>query len=1279
MGRAIDHSHSRKGHPFWRVSLLGLALLLAFACGGGAKPSEVLAPATPGFANQPAAQTVTLGQTATFSVTATGFAPFTYQWMKDGTPIPAATGASYTTPATGMADDGAQFSVRITNRLGSADSSSASLWVQWAPAISSQPLDKSVVGGQSATFSVIANGKPTPTYQWQRNLTDIPGATGPDYTLNGATLADHGATFRCRISNAAGTTDTRSAILSVQPATSIPSITAFSAAPATLLLGQSATLTWVVTGATSLSIDQNVGSVTGLSSTSVTPTSTGIITYTLTASNSAGPATATTQVSVQALPTYALTVNLGSGVMGAPAASASYTQGTAVAYSYALLPGYQNLQVRVDGVLAGNSGSVTMNGPHTLAVTALRTYTITANAGANGSITPSGTTTVTQGSSQTYAITPNAGYQVASLMVDGTPVAVQPTYTFANVSADHSISATFAPVLTVSLDAGVTGTPTATAVQTPGASVPYSYALLPGFNNLAVTLDGSPAPASGTVTMNGPHTLTATSQVQTFTLAASAGPNGSISPAGTTTLNYGSSQVFTVTADPGYQVANVLVDGASVGALTSYTFTNLSANHTISATFQVRTFTITASSSPHGNIGPSGAVVVNQGSTLTFSLTPNAGYQLTSLLVDGASVGTPVSYTFTNVVADHTIVATFSPILTVTVGLGVTGTPGATSAPALGSTVNYNYALATGYKNLSVLLDGNPVAVSGSFTMNGPHTLAASALIQTFTITASAGTNGSISPTGSTTLNYGGSQTYTMTPDPGYQVADVLVDGISVGAVTSYGFVSLAANHTISVSFSALPQFVLTVIKTSGISGVPLSTLGYTPGTAVHYAYSLQPGYQNLQVKLDGVLVGSTGDVTMDGPHTLDVSAQITTYLITVSPGPNGSISPGTGFVNYNTSPTYTITPDPGYDVANVNVDGANLGAITTYTILAVAETHTISATFTFVGPIIAGRVGHSATLLASGKTLVAGGSSAAPSASSDLTSSLLYDAATQTWSPSGSLSAGRTDHTATRLQDGTVLVAGGVQGSTYLTSAEIFNPTSGSWSPTGSLSLARSGHSATLLADGRVLVVGGHDATGPLPTTELYDPTTRLWSPVSSLATARSNHSATLLADGTVLVAGGLGVTGAILHSERFDPQTGVWSLTAGALAEARASHSATLLADGTVLVAGGTGNAGALSSAERFDPGAGTWALTGALDAPRTGHRATLLPSGMVLVSGGSDGTTALLTVEAYDPIGGTWTLGNRLKAARTGHTATLQPDGSVLLAFGTQGNVAQERYVP
>ncbi len=124
-------------------------------------------------------------------------------------------------------------------------------------------------------------------------------------------------------------------------------------------------------------------------------------------------------------------------------------------------------------------------------------------------------------------------------------------------------------------------------------------------------------------------------------------------------MNYGASQTFTITPNTGYHVADVLVDGVSVGAVTSYTFSNVIANHTISASFALNTFTITATAGSNGSISPSGSTTVNYGASQTFTITPNTGYHVTDVLVDGVSVGAVTSYTFKNVAANHTISATF--------------------------------------------------------------------------------------------------------------------------------------------------------------------------------------------------------------------------------------------------------------------------------------------------------------------------------------------------------------------------------------------------------------------------------------------------------------------------------------------------------------------------------------------------------------------------------------------------------------------------------------------
>jgi hypothetical protein len=156
------------------------------------------------------------------------------------------------------------------------------------------------------------------------------------------------------------------------------------------------------------------------------------------------------------------------------------------------------------------------------------------------------------------------------------------------------------------------------------------------------------------------HTIAASFAIDTFTITASTGANGTIAPSGIQTVNYGTNQAFTITPSTGYHVLDVLVDGVSVGTVTSYTFSNVTANHTIAASFAIDTFTITASAGSNGTIAPSGIQTVDYGTSQAFTIAPSTGYHVLDVLVDGVSVGAVTSYTFTNVTANHTISASFA-------------------------------------------------------------------------------------------------------------------------------------------------------------------------------------------------------------------------------------------------------------------------------------------------------------------------------------------------------------------------------------------------------------------------------------------------------------------------------------------------------------------------------------------------------------------------------------------------------------------------------------------
>ncbi len=196
---------------------------------------------------------------------------------------------------------------------------------------------------------------------------------------------------------------------------------------------------------------------------------------------------------------------------------------------------------------------------------------------------------------------------------------------------------------------------------------------------------------------------------------------------------------------------------------------------------------------------------------------------------------------------------------------------------------------------------------------------------------------------------------------------------------------------------------------------------------------------------------------------------------------------------------------------------------------------------FEQTGSLATGRYYHTATLLPNGKVLVVGGRTGFPSGVI-LASAELYNPESGTWTTTGSMGGTRWIHTATLLPSGKVLVAGGQGGSGYLASAELYDPTSGTWSSTGSLDVAHSSPAATLLPDGKVLLAGGLSNGGALASTELYDPETGTWTTTGSMGGTRWIHTATLLPSGKVLVAGGQGGSGYLASAELYAHRWRIW-----------------------------------------------------------------------------------------------------------------------------------------
>jgi hypothetical protein len=273
-------------------------------------------------------------------------------------------------------------------------------------------------------------------------------------------------------------------------------------------------------------------------------------------------------------------------------------------------------------------------------------------------------------------------------------------------------------------------------------------------------------------------------------------------------------------------------------------------------------------------------------------------------------------------------------------------------------------------------------------------------------------------------------------------------------------------------------------------------------------------------------------------------------------------------------------------------------------------------------------------------------------------------------WSVVGDLVAARSNQTATVLNDGRVLIAGGQTNGGASNVAEIFDPATNTTRATGgTMSVARANHAAVLLQDGRVLLVGGENSTGALASAEIYDPKSDVFTPVGSMSSARRYLTATVINDETVVILGGEDINGnANASIESFQVSTGEFVLASARLDAPRAQHTATLLLDGRIFIAGGRNGNTALASTSFYDPATDTLKAGPKLDAPRYAHTATRVLYGDVVLAGGTqDGTSGYDTVAVLYRDGTMGVAANKLSVARFGHVTLELANSSNLLVLG------------
>jgi N-acetylneuraminic acid mutarotase len=336
-------------------------------------------------------------------------------------------------------------------------------------------------------------------------------------------------------------------------------------------------------------------------------------------------------------------------------------------------------------------------------------------------------------------------------------------------------------------------------------------------------------------------------------------------------------------------------------------------------------------------------------------------------------------------------------------------------------------------------------------------------------------------------------------------------------------------------------------------------------------------------------------------------------------------------------------------------------------------------------------RANAAAIRLLDGRVLICGGT-ATGQVGGVLSSAELYDPATQSFTPTGSMTVQRAGQTITLLKDGRVLLTGGVQNAGYrseLASAEIYDPSSGAFSATGSMSTPREGHTATIMRDGTVLIAGGSDnGIHTLGTAEIYYPASGTFNLTGSLNQPRVAHVAALLGTGKVLIAGGGrgGMPGNYISydtAEMYDPNTGNFSPMSAHMKNDRVGAAAVRLSDGRVLIVGGKSgrvlmsrapnlaSLTPLNTAEIYDPESNSFIATGNMGAQHYLATATKLDNGSVLVVGGwtirGPVVVGMRDADLFHPETNMFSQVGPTNVARLTNTATLLNDGEVLIAGG------------
>jgi hypothetical protein len=456
-------------------------------------------------------------------------------------------------------------------------------------------------------------------------------------------------------------------------------------------------------------------------------------------------------------------------------------------------------------------------------------------------------------------------------------------------------------------------------ITAPMDGVHYVSSTVPAAKFSVTDINPTSVVENGYSTAEGTHTYTVTATdaagnvgfasvtyTVDYLITVTQGAHGTISP-GTTSVTPGGSQSFTITPSTGYHIVNVLVDGVSEGAVNSWDFIDVQSDHSITAAFTIDQFLVTVNVGAHGSSNLA-TQTIDWNTQLSFIFTPDEGYHVADVVVNGTThLGSVVSYNPT-ITGATTVDVTFTIdqfTITVTQTAGGLIVP-ETSLVDYGATPSFIVTPDVGYHIVSITANGVPVTVTSPkgqtyqfSAVSADGSLTATYVIDQFTIIVTQATGGSIAPD-TTIVNYGGSQSFTITPDIGYHIVDVLVDDASKGPVTSWDFTDVKADHTITAIFTQ-NEYTLTVttVGSGTVAKVP-DQATYHYGDVVQLTANAALGWNFSS--WSGALSGSTNPtvITMNGNKSVTATFTQVPYTLTVTFAPIGG-----GSVSLNNTDPY--------------------------------------------------------------------------------------------------------------------------------------------------------------------------------------------------------------------------------------------------------------------------------------------------------------------------------------------------------------------------------------